>query len=112
MEWKVAYGSMSMVFTLQRDYKVFIDQAKFSEPLKKSLGGLKNERDHLEIWGHIIKENCKRWKFKKTLSFWRYKELNYHGSDGWQVSFIRGGEEGRRRVKLDDKQIRSRLCPW
>ena len=48
---------MSMVFTLHRDYKVFIDQAKFSEPLKKSLGGLKNERDNPEIWGHIIKEN-------------------------------------------------------
>lgn len=51
---------MSMVFTLQRDYKVFIDPAKFSEPLKKSLGGLKNERDNPEIWGRISKENYKR----------------------------------------------------
>ena len=75
--------------------------------MEEIVRGLKNERDHLEIWGHIIKENYKQ----KTLSFWRYKQLNYHGSDGLQVSFIRGGEEGRRRVTLDDKQIRSLLCP-
>ena len=47
---------MSMVFTLHRDYKVFIDQAKFSEPSKKSIE-IKKTRETIEIWGHFIKEN-------------------------------------------------------
>lgn len=33
--------------------------------MEEIVRGLKNERDHLEIWGHIIKENYKRRKFKK-----------------------------------------------
>lgn len=80
--------------------------------MEEIVRGLKNERDHLEIWGHIIKENYKHREFKKHFpSGVTNVQLNYHGSDGLQVSFIRGGEEGRRRVTLDDKQIRSLLCP-
>lgn len=33
--------------------------------MEEIVRGLKNERDHLEIWGHIIKENYKHRKFKK-----------------------------------------------
>ena len=33
--------------------------------MEEIVRGLKNERDRLEIWGHIIKENYKRREFKK-----------------------------------------------